>query len=88
MDYFHEKAIPARIGLLDRGSDRICCNQPGKMFEGTIPGLLSFRGKTTSGKLSFLEVMFDALATDAVSWAPSVCARAFTAVFFFFAFHQ
>jgi hypothetical protein len=69
-------------------SDLFLCNQPAEMLEGTVIRSFGIHGKTATRKLPALQVVLDALATDAAPGAFALAAATFFGRFFLPAFHQ
>ena len=57
------------------------------MFERSVPGFFSLRGKAASGKLPAFEVVADALTTNALACAGLITAIAGCKVIFFLTLH-
>lgn len=61
--------------------------QFGKIFKGPVVGFFRIFRKTAGGKLSFLQMIGQAIATYALSVAGRIGAIAFFEIFLFLTFH-
>jgi len=69
-------------------SDFFLSHQTSEMLKGPIVSSLSIPWKTTTGQLAALDVILQALTTDALSGTWVVAAVAFLQILFFFALHS
>ena len=63
-------------------------HQTNKMFERTIVSSFGISGKTTAGELTALQVILQALTTEAFSGTRFVAAIALLQIFFLLALHR